>query len=180
MTDTVAVQGLSWCREESRTVGLANVTRKILCTTHNSILSPVDQGAINARNVLRESIRLQSARKSLKNKVWTIVRLEIDGRMLERWFLKTLINVTLSGRERIGSKSFSSGEPSHELVEIAFGSRKFTPNAGLYSAVEESERISLEDGFRIVPFFDVKNECVMGGTFYFEGSNSCFILVKKD
>jgi hypothetical protein len=168
-TDTVCVQGLSWCRDEPKTIGLPNLTRNILCTSHNSALSPVDEAAIKAFNVFRECVRLTDVRQLMKERLWNIVRLNIDGAVLERWFLKTLVNVTVGGPQRIGPKSLVVGEPSEDLVEIAYGLRKFKPNAGLYSSAEMGETLTSEDRVTIIPFFDTGNECVFGGTFYFRG-----------
>jgi hypothetical protein len=54
---TVTVQGFHWC-PEPRSVGLTKLTANILCTTHNSLLSPVDDGAKQTLDTLAEAIRL--------------------------------------------------------------------------------------------------------------------------
>jgi hypothetical protein len=167
--DLVVVQGLSWCKDEPKTIGLSSLTRKILCTHHNSNLSQVDDAAIAAFNAFRESVRLTDIREKIKERRWTVVRLPIDGDRLERWFLKTLINITIGGKEKIGLKSNTPGEPSSDLVEIAFGHRKFVPDAGLYNSQEAGETIDSEDRVTIAPFFDSQNEYVLGGTFNFRG-----------
>jgi hypothetical protein len=167
--DLVVVQGLSWCKDGPKTIGLSSLTRKILCTHHNSKLSLVDDAAIAAFNAFRKSVRLTDIREKIKERRWSVVRLPVDGDKLERWFLKTLINITVGGKEKIGRKSDTPGEPSSDLVEIAFGIRKFVPNAGLYNAQEAGETIDSEDRVTIAPFFDSKNEYVLGGTFYFRG-----------
>jgi hypothetical protein len=154
LTDIISVQGLSWCRDEPKNVGLPNLTRNILCTSHNSRLSPADQAAIAAFDVLRECVRLTDVREVMKERLWHIVRLEIDGAGLERWFLKTLISITAGGKERIGPKSLAPGELSADLVEIAYGLRKFVPNAGLYSSAEMGETTTSEDRVTIIPFFN--------------------------
>jgi hypothetical protein len=166
--DVVVVQGLSWCKEP-KTIGLSNLTRKILCTHHNSILHPVDDAAIAAFDAFRESVRLTDIREKMKERRWAVEHLQLDGDLLERWFLKTLINVTLGGKEKIGPKSYTDGEPSPDLVEIAFGLRKFVPNAGLYNSQETGETIDSQDGVSITPFFDSQNEYVLGGSFIFRG-----------
>ena len=167
--DMVVVQGLSWCTNEPKTIGLSSLTRNILCTHHNSILSPVDAAAIVAFNAFRESFRLTAIRETMKEKRWTVEHLPIDGDGLERWFLKTLINIVAGGKEKIGPKSNMPGEPSDDLVEIAYGHHKFVPEAGLYFSGEVGEKINSEDRVTIVPFFDLGNECVLGGMFYFRG-----------
>jgi hypothetical protein len=96
-------------------------------------------------------------------------RFDIDGDKLERWFLKTLINIAVGGKQKIGPKSTVGGEPSCDLVEIAYGKRKFTGNAGLYNSGEAGEQINFEDRVMIITHFDQNNEFVVGATFYFRG-----------
>src|SRR5713101_8269307 len=103
--DMVVVQGLGWCKDEPKTIGLSNLTRKILCTHYNSKLSTVDDAAIVAFDAFRESVRLTDIREKMKERRWTVVHLPLDGDLLERWFLKTLINLTVGGKEKIGPKS---------------------------------------------------------------------------
>ena len=177
--DIVAVQGLSWCKDEPKTIGLNSLTRNILCTYHNSALSPVDDAAILAFNAFRESVRITDAREKMKERRWNVEHLRLDGDGLERWFLKTLINVTVGGQEKIGPESSTPGEPSCGLVEIAFGLRKFIPNAGLYNSQEAGETIDSEDRVNISPFFDTKNEFVLGGTFHFRGFRFMLYLAES-
>jgi hypothetical protein len=178
VNDVVAVQGLDWCKDEPKNIGLNSLTRNILCTRHNSELSPVDEAAIEAFNAYRESVRLTDIREKMKERHWNIVRLPVDGEGLERWFLKTLINVTVDGKQKIGPKSKTVGEPSSDLVEIAFGRRKFVPNAGLHSSAEVGETINSEDRVTIAPFFDAKDEHILGGTFLFRGFRFMLCLLE--
>jgi hypothetical protein len=83
--------------------------------------------------------------------------------------LKTLINITTGKKEKIGPKSKTPGEPSPDLVWIAYGQRKFGPNAGFYNSAEVGETINFEDKVSFMPYFDSNTEHVLGGTFYFRG-----------
>jgi len=176
--DTVCVQGLDWCKHAPMTVGLANVKRKILCKHHNEIQSVVDDGAIAAFEAFRESVRLTNARVQMPERRWAVSRFTINGVLLERWFLKTLINVTVGGNYKIGPNSKMPGEPSSDLVEIAYGRREFVSNAGLYYSAEAGETITSEDRVTIIPFFEAKNEFVLGGTFYFRGYRFMLMLLE--
>jgi hypothetical protein len=95
--DSVVVQGLDWCKEP-KTIGLSSLTRKILCTHHNSKLSLVDDAAIAAFNAFRKSVQLTDIREKIKERRWAVLHLPVDGAKLERWFLKTLINITIGGK----------------------------------------------------------------------------------
>jgi hypothetical protein len=120
---TVTVQGFHWC-PEPRSVGLTKLTANILCTTHNSLLSPVDDGAKQTLDTLAEAIRLSDVRVGLEpRRVWRPARYQVDGQLLERWFMKTLINLFhVVGR---GATWLFNGQPANEppaeFVEIAFG-----------------------------------------------------------
>jgi hypothetical protein len=167
-TDNVTVQGFRWC-VEPKEIDLSNLTRNILCRKHNSDLSLLDSAAIAARDVFRECTRLTNVRQSIAPRRWSISHLGINGLALERWFLKTLINLAIGGDARIGPLSIGPGEPSDDLVEISFGLRPCPGKAGLYVSARVGETLHCEDRVTIISFFDTTNEHVMGGTFYFRG-----------
>jgi len=52
---TIQVIGFRWCKTEPKTVGVANITSKILCTTHNNALSEVDTAGAAAFRELKEA-----------------------------------------------------------------------------------------------------------------------------
>jgi hypothetical protein len=167
-SETVTVRGFSWCVEPKK-VGLAGLTRKILCRKHNSGLSIVDSCSISTFKTFRECGDLSDTRQKMKDRHWSVVRREIDGTLLERWFLKTLINLSVDGEYRIGPLSSTKGEPADNLVRIAYGLEAIRPKAGLYASLQPGDSISPEIDVEILPFFDTANEFVMGGRFFFRG-----------
>jgi hypothetical protein len=178
LTDEVVVQGFSWCRHERKTIGLANFTAKILCQKHNSELSEVDNAGLDTVNAFREAFRLLDVRTHLKPRMWRIIRFHVDGAQLERWFLKTIINVAFKGNFSIGSDSQSRGEPSSLLVEIAFGRRRFEPKMGLHLVAEVGEQIVPSDRLRITPLTDMNN-ILVAALFYFRGHRFLLYLAKE-
>ena len=142
----VTVQGLHWCRDEPKTVGLASLTANILCRKHNSVLSDLDTAVKDTFETFEESLRLQEVRSKLRLRSYAIKRFTIDGPLLERWFLKTLINIGFEGDRIIGEGTHAPGQPSDELVRIAFGRAQFRPKAGLYTAARPGESIALRQG----------------------------------
>ena len=100
---SIVVKGLDWCSDEAKTIGLSSLVAKILCEKHNSSLSDLDSAALDAFDVLRETVRLNSVRGKLGSNHWSIKRFVIDGKRLERWFLKTLINLSFKGRHSLGA-----------------------------------------------------------------------------
>jgi len=174
----ITVSGLPWCAGEPKNVGLANLTAKVLCVVHNSALSEVDQEAVRFAEAMRESFRLLAVRQSLKPRRWTIRRFPVDGQRMERWFLKTLINVGCRCGSPIGPDSHHRGLPSNSLVEIAFGRRKFEPNAGLYGIYDDPENRPYMDGISIHAFNTTENR-VAGAVFSFLGFRLLLFLDRK-
>jgi hypothetical protein len=161
------VQGFKWCLNEPRKIPLKTLASKILCKKHNSALSDLDAAALAAFEAIRENVRLSEVRNGVQAKNWRVVRLLIDGMRLERWFLKTLINFGYQGEWCIGPDSKSVGEPSKELVEIAFGRRKFENGAGLYIAGHAGEKVDSMDRVNFMPQTD--GQTVVAGVFNFRG-----------
>lgn len=193
----IEVSGMPWCADQPKKIGLGSLTAKVLCVVHNSALSPVDEEAVRFAEAMRESFRLLAVRHRLKQKHWTLKKFSIDGRRMERWFLKTLINATCHRESPIGVDAHSAGLPSQSLVEIAFGKRTFEPNAGLYGIYDpltkrpQSDGISLLAfttrgrvagaifsflGFRLLLFLDMKGPDLPSMEIYTAGGEKCEVI----
>jgi hypothetical protein len=168
LDDKITVQGPPWCRNEPKEIGLAALTKKNLCTKHNSDLSGVDNAGISSMNVLREATELTNLRIKYKITRPRIKRFQIDGRALERWFLKTFINIAFKQAYPIGRDSAQPWIPSCDLVEIAFGQKQFEPKAGLYFLGEPGEQIESKEGLRAMTFTN-ETDALVGAMFYFWG-----------
>jgi hypothetical protein len=172
-TDVVTARGFSWCDGGEKTIGMSSLTAKILCERHNNELSPLDAAASQAFTTFRELARLYEVRLKMKARRWTVVHDRIDGRLLERWFLKTLINMCIDSSERIGPQSVCAGVPDESLVKIAFGRDSFHGRAGLYGAGHAGQNIRCAEELHANVL--VKNAQVIGGAlFQFRGF--CFLL----
>lgn len=148
----VTVKGFDWCKDHEKTIGVSGLVRRILCRRHNSELSNLDSAVLKCFESIRESARLNAARSKVKRKSWEIKRFEVDGLLLERWFLKTLINLQFEGTLKFGDYADIPGLPPKEIVEMAFGRRAFDQNAGMYLAVSAGETIAMRDGVSIQVF----------------------------
>lgn len=166
----VTVQGFHWC-PELKSVGLASLTANILCTTHNSELSPLDSAALQALNTLEEARRLLHVRAGLKpRRFWSSVRDRVDGPLLERWFMKTAINLFhVVGAD---AKWFSTGQradnPPVGFVEIAFGRRRAEPPLGLYSTPQAGVPVGPAGHLSFQPLFGIGRRFA-GARFQFQG-----------
>jgi len=164
----VSVVGLPWCKDAPKTIGLSNLTAKILCDHHNHELSPVDEAGASAFKVFRQMSKTSNARRQMKRGSWKVLRYEIDGPGLERWFLKTLINVCFEGSYPIGRGNEVPGWPTEELVETAYGRRSFEGRAGLYSIVRTGMQVKSSEELVFSPLIKHRHH-IEGGLFSFRG-----------
>jgi hypothetical protein len=174
--NVVRVQGFSWCKE-AKEIGLSSLTSKILCKKHNEDLSPVDIAGSSAFKTFREMRRLANVRQAMKPQKWKVVRYQIDGILLERWFLKTLINIAWGGEFPIGKVSLA-GKPSEELTRIAFGLSSFGGRAGLYSIVHAGQNVNSTDRIGFAPLLKDKTY-IAGGLFSFRGFRFLLFLMPQ-
>lgn len=169
----VEVSGLSWCKDKPVKVGIDSITRKILCTKHNNDLSPLDSAAIDAFDCFRAQARLMAELKQHTIPTsWN--HCAIDARRLERWFLKTLINVTFEGPLPIGFDG-EPGKPSDNLVRTAYGHEGFKGDSGMYIGVAIGMKIETADKVRFAPLIH-KGAHIVGGLFTFRGLHAVLSL----
>jgi len=164
----LCVKGLSWCPNDFKEIPVASFTKRILCERHNEFLGrKIDRAGIAAMTAFRDEVLINNARTAMKPIRWTIKEFRIDGRGLERWCVKTLINVTAEGEYRIGRDSEVIGQPSARLVRIAFGQENFRSRAGLYG-LGALGNLKIKDGFRVIPYIG-KDVTLLGGLFGIHG-----------
>lgn len=146
---------------------MASLTAKILCSAHNNALSVVDETACAVFSAYRELAR--NGRLGFRQHAPQ--HYQFDGHRLERWFLKTLINMAIGGGvslgEPIGSDSIRGGCPSKRLVDIAFGKRCFFNGAGLYSVGYVGQNIRSDESLHATVL--VHENIIKGALFRFRG-----------
>jgi hypothetical protein len=167
-TDFVDVSGFPWCQGKIKTVGLASVTSKILCSTHNSLLSPVDSAAGVASKAFNDCAILTNKRLSENSSKVKVRHFRINGILLERWLLKTLINLCSQSGLLIGSKAEKKNIPDESLVRVCFGLERFAGKSGLYLAARVGANVASGPAIGFAPLiFDGTH--VAGGFFNFRG-----------
>jgi hypothetical protein len=98
-------------------------------------------------DTLLEACKLFDARRNVTTTRWTVKHFTTNMLLLERWCLKTLINVNLNGKPGLPVDSEGrSNRPTEELVRIVFGLDRFAPPKGLYRIAENGENLDLGDG----------------------------------
>jgi hypothetical protein len=166
----VTVQGFRWCLEP-KSVGLASLTANILCSTHNSGLSPLDSAAQQTLHSLAEAARLSDVRAGLESRrFWTSARYAVIGPPLERWFLKTTINLfhVVGAGATWHSTGQRADDPPAEFVEVVFGQRSIASPLGLYATPQVGAAVGLAGHFGFTPVFG-PGERLAGALFQFQG-----------
>jgi hypothetical protein len=167
----VAVQGLPWCLAEPKTIGLNSLRANILFTTHNSGLSDLDAAAQDAVGKLQEARRLQDVRAGLKRqRFWYPKRYELNGPLLERWFLKTAVNL-LNVIKPVGTWLLGGGPPDGplpDLVNAIFGGSAVCRPRGLYGTARVGERIGPPGHVSFTPILNGQDQFA-GAAFEFQG-----------
>lgn len=173
----VVVQGLPWC-PEPKEIGLANLTAKLLCTKHNSELSDVDSAAINVKQAYEDAITLMNLRQNLKKRMWAMRRVSVDGWLLERWFLKTLINIAHCGDTGFPvGPDVASGMLSTRMLEIAFGIQRFVKPEGLYTVSVVGQKDTIDSRVNIITLTKSGH---VGGTLFRFGSLNYHLHLERD
>lgn len=166
---SINVVGFPWCRDKPKRVGVASLTAKVLCRRHNSALSPLDDAAKKAFAALADATELSNQRNLQRPRKWKVKRFELLGRPLERWFLKTTINLVVAyPGGMIWGLGNSASNPPEELIRIAYGNAAFVKPLGLYAAVRVGETMDLSDVVTFAPLLTDGNR-VIAGMFTFRG-----------
>ncbi len=146
------VSGFDWCKGIVKEIPRDRLVRRILCKGHNERLSVVDGAAVQAVKVFDECMRLEEARKKMRPRWWNVSSFQINGRDLERWLLKTTINLTFNRDQMLGPSAKESGKPPEELVQIAFGNESFSDKRGLYVLSAQGYTANNSDRISFVPW----------------------------
>jgi hypothetical protein len=173
---TVDVRGFRWCSGESKKIGISSLTKNILCRRHNSELSPLDSAAIYAFGVLRKAEQIHKERMKTPSQKYKRVDYSVNAEALERWLLKTLINISYGEHFFIGPNSTKEGLPSIDLVETVFGFRSFPAGNGLFVAAKVGQELDSVDhvGFSSIVNRDAH---ICGAGFSFRGLRMFLDLV---
>jgi hypothetical protein len=162
----INVKGFPWCADSFKKISVASLTAKILCTRHNSELSPIDIEGINTVRIFEEL--LTPEKRTVKTPA---INKTIDGYILERWLLKVAINLTFKSDFKIGVGMVESevGKPSPYLLAVIFGELNFTNSMGLYTLENSTPIPCSPSEISIVPIH--KNQEIGGFLFNIRGFN---------
>lgn len=158
-TKAILVSGLKWMVTESQLVGLSRATAKILCSKHNNSLSEFDNEACKLSEFMR-----QIKKNPLKN-----FSIEINGKYLEKWAIKTFYNLGVLG---VFNETIL---PQDSLIRYIYCDSKIDSGIGLYFVRGRTISDDIGDYFQ---WHAIKNKSandeVIGMQFYISGV--CFII----
>lgn len=129
----VAVSGLPFLRGETRTIPAERLTRNMLCEGHNRRLSPVDAAAGQLFEVIKTFRHRAFLRANGRRKTRKVDTYQVDGALIERWALKTIVNVMF---DRPLSDA-TRWNPSDLWVRCAFALDSFPTGCGFYLGTGE-------------------------------------------
>jgi hypothetical protein len=142
-------------------VPLRGVVAKVLCKRHNELTSPLDEAGASLTRAFQDFVA-ESVRRppGLHRKLWEV---NLDGRAVERWLLKTVINNAIAARLDlpIGGVDAPTGLPTKELVEMVFGRRPIEPPCGLWGTIGARQAINAGPAFRF-QFADADGAYIVG------------------
>lgn len=177
----VKLKGLPWCKFEEKTVGLAAASSKMLCKTHNEQLSNLDDSAIQAFESFRQIFALHDRQYALPPQSYLLRTWKIDGRLLERWFLKTLVNlVQVQSQVMRWPNGTTDRSPPLDVVEAAYGIVPIVSPLGLHAAAGIGQQVTSGEHIHFAPITDTNTGYIAGGTFEFSGLRFVFAWTQRN
>jgi hypothetical protein len=164
------VEGLPWFNKASKRITSNSLTSNILCAQHNNALSPVDAEGGRIIETIREFVHLRNTRRGLKAEQFETMTYHLDGKMFQRWFMKTVINITqvIEGPLEWFENSSPVKNPPISFVEVAYGIKEMERPYGLFQSNSVNEVIAIEDAVSFQPLLVLNNK-IIGFEFRFGG-----------
>lgn len=159
-SNTLSISGPAWMKEDDGIeISIKSFSSKVLCSKHNTFLSPLD-------NEMIRFIRHLSGRGELNGTI------NIDGCKIEQWFLKLYSGFLASGSAHSCLKNLSASKPT---LNILFGISKLAHNCGLYfiSGNHKDDKNSLA----LLPIKGPIDNSVAGVFFMISGFPFLFLFI---
>jgi hypothetical protein len=115
--NVITAIGMDWCKEPKQ-IGLGQAVAKILCEKHNSYLSDFDAEAKKLSKYLLEQMREKPNENGALN---------LNGWNLEKWALKTAINLS-----NLGTFGEKTSAPTMEHLHYIYRNDDIPDGMGLY------------------------------------------------
>jgi hypothetical protein len=145
-----SVSGLPWLRDgETKILGSKNLTANCLCSKHNSALSPLDAAALY----------FFAALKSCLDREVDSMRYLVSDHDIERWLLKTIKALAVSGNLARGQQRLSGAFASDiQVLEMLDDPRTWPQGAGLYCVMNAGDVTHNHNRFQLAPYMNARDE----------------------
>jgi len=87
------VEGFPFLNGEKKEISKASLTKKCLCSKHNSLLSPFDSESIKFGKALEYAHNLSLKRRNSPDKSFSLHRQIVNAELFSRWVMKTYIGM---------------------------------------------------------------------------------------
>jgi hypothetical protein len=166
--DELVASGLPWMKEGEIKIGLNTVVGKCLCTSHNSMLSPLDAEAAKFFRAMEECDLHRSGEAKL---------FLFSGHDIERWLLKTLAG--FGSTRNFANKGERLPGSFHPLISISCMLQdvsSWPATAGLYYTQKLGEPLLRGDHFWMAPL-STPSEELAGMLVSIQGFEFTFLAV---
>lgn len=147
------ISGLPWLQiGETKKIGPSSLTAKCLCEKHNSALTNLDSSAQLFFSALRECTEAVKAPEPFL----------LSGHDIERWLLKTMKAMAVSGNLASGRiKLPGIFERGVDIIQMLDDPQSWPNAAGMYFIMPSGSRINNSPRFRLQPWYgEAKSEIV--------------------
>ncbi|MBM3475114.1 MAG: hypothetical protein FJX75_17775 [Armatimonadetes bacterium] len=125
----VLIGGLPWVRGgEALELPIGALTARVLCARHNSALAPLDDRAGGFFGAIKRE-DLESADPATRGTSWVVL---FNGHDIERWMLKVLCGLMVSGNMPPGKAHLGRQAVPGRWLRMLFGSLSVPSHWGLY------------------------------------------------
>jgi hypothetical protein len=150
----VGLSGVPWLKGQKRMLGYEALTANCLCTTHNSLLSPID--TVGAR--LFEAIQKCGTTDTGRGRLFLL-----SGHDVERWMLRSLAIFGVSGNFAIdGALIDQNFVDRRHIVELLEDVSKWKKPLGFYLTRGLGHRFWRRDNIQIAPVVKTGGDEIMG------------------
>lgn len=142
---TVKLSGLKWIREETFNLMSRNaLASNILCTKHNAELSPLHSEVGKLFQYLLDYDNDFNSQRPAND------RRIIQGDLIEKWMLKTVVGL-IASKQIVDKSTNQSVKLKDMYVNILFNDLKFPQSWGMYFKVPDSNTIYKFDFLSVLP-----------------------------
>lgn len=146
------IEGLPWIPPgEQRSVGYKSLVANCLCVTHNSALHPLDDAALTFFSALRTCYEDDAQAHNFL----------VNGHDIERWLLKTLKVMAVSGNLAQGQQRLPGAFATHiGVIEMLDHPANWPAGSGLYCVMQVGELIQNENRFQLQPVMNATGDLI--------------------